>query len=118
MGGTAPQYPHELSGGQRQRVGIARALALEPKLVVADESASALDVLVRVRTIDLLLELQEKLGLAYLFISHDIAVIERIHRVAVMAGGTVVEQGTRREVFEAPRHPTTRALMDAGTRRP
>ena len=111
---AASRYPHEFSGGQRQRICIARALALEPKIIVADESVSALDVSVRARVLDLLLELQEELGLAYLFISHDMAVIERMsHHVAVMRSGAVVEQGTRRNIFEAPQHAYTRALMNA-----
>ena len=111
---SASRYPHEFSGGQRQRLCIARALALEPKLIVADESVSALDATVRARVLDLLLELQEALGLAYLFISHDMAVVERMsHRVAVMRAGRFVESGSRREVFESPRDPYTRALLDA-----
>jgi peptide/nickel transport system ATP-binding protein len=111
---AATRYPHEFSGGQRQRICIARALAVEPKIIVADESVAALDVSVRARVLDLLLELQETMGLAYLFISHDMAVIERMsHHVAVMRGGTIVEMGTRREIFEAPREDYTRALMAA-----
>jgi peptide/nickel transport system ATP-binding protein len=110
----ATRYPHEFSGGQRQRICIARALALEPKIIVADESVSALDVSVRGRVLDLLLELQEEMGLAYLFISHDMAVIERMsHHVAVMRGGQIVEYGTRRAVFEMPSDPYTEALMRA-----
>jgi len=110
----ATRYPHELSGGQRQRICIARALALEPRVIVADESVSALDVSVRGQVLDLLLELQEEMGLAYLFISHDMAVVERMsHEVAVMQSGAFVEYGTRRRVFESPREEYTKALMKA-----
>ncbi len=110
----ASRFPHEFSGGQRQRICIARALALEPKIIVADESVSALDVSVRRRVLDLMLELQEEMGIAYLFISHDMAVIERMsHHVAVMRGGEIVERGTRRAVFENPSNPYTQALMRA-----
>ena len=110
----ASRYPHEFSGGQRQRICIARALALEPRVIVADESVSALDVSVRGQVLDLLLELQEEMGLAYLFISHDMAVIERMsHDVAVMRGGEFVEHGTRRQVFENPAEDYTKALMRA-----
>jgi peptide/nickel transport system ATP-binding protein len=111
---AATRYPHEFSGGQRQRICIARALALHPKLIVADESVAALDVSVRARVLDLMLELQETMGLAYLFISHDMAVVERMsHHVAVMRGGAIVEIGTRREIFENPRDEYTRTLMAA-----
>ncbi|OCP35487.1 ABC transporter ATP-binding protein [Ensifer sp. LC163] len=111
---AASRYPHEFSGGQRQRICIARALAVNPKLIVADESVAALDVSVRARVLDLMLELQETMGLAYLFVSHDMAVIERMsHHVAVMRAGRIVEMGTRRAVFEDPKDAYTRALMAA-----
>lgn len=110
----ATRYPHEFSGGQRQRICIARALALEPKIIVADESVSALDVSVRGQVLNLMQELQEQMNIAYIFISHDMAVIERMsHNVAVMKAGEIVEYGTRRSIFETPTHPYTRALMDA-----
>ena len=113
-GGYSRRYPHELSGGQRQRVCIARALASEPRLIIADEAVAALDVSIRSQVVNLLMELQRRLGVAYLFISHDMAVVERIaHRVAVMYLGQIVEIGPRDAVLGDPQHAYTRRLLAA-----
>jgi len=112
--GMAQRWPHEFSGGQRQRICIARALSVNPRVLIADESVSALDVSIRAHIVNLLIDLQKDLGVSYLFISHDMAIVERVsHRVAVMYLGQIVEIGPRRAIFENPQHPYTRKLMSA-----
>ena len=111
---AAERYPHAFSGGQRQRIGIARAIAPEPRIIIADEATSALDVSLRIQILDLLLDLQERMGLSFLFISHDIAVIRYFcDRIAVMHRGRIVETGDTEEVCVNPRHPYTRSLLSA-----
>jgi peptide/nickel transport system ATP-binding protein len=112
--GFSRRHPHELSGGQLQRIAIARALAVEPELIICDEPTSALDVSIRAEVLELLLELQREFGVSYLFITHDLSIVPTLaHQVGVMQAGRLVEQGTAEQILTRPQHPYTRALLNS-----